>query len=123
MRTRPPKTKRTDTLLPDTTLLRSSFAARPNSPLGSGALLRLARIRAEILLELALHVPVLVGMRRLRPLAGYVRSEEHTSELQSLMRTSYAVFCLKKKKQLPLYSPIVIITNTTHRTLHKHKPH
>src|SRR3546814_1290876 len=73
MRTRPPKTKRTDTLLPDTTLLRSSFAARPNSPLGSGALLRLARIRAEILLELALHVPVLVGIRRLRPLAGYVR--------------------------------------------------
>src|SRR3546814_9644590 len=30
---------------------------------------------------------------------GYDRSEEHTSELQSLMRTSYAVFCLKKKKQ------------------------
>src|SRR3546814_2705215 len=32
------------------------------------------------------------------PLAGRVRSEEHTSELQSLMRISYAVFCLKKKK-------------------------
>src|SRR3546814_2330068 len=31
---------------------------------------------------------------------GFVRSEEHTSELQSLMRISYAVFCLKKKKQL-----------------------
>src|SRR3546814_1212475 len=50
-----------------------SFATRPNSPLGSGALLRLARIRAEILFELALHVPVLVGIRRLRPLAAYVR--------------------------------------------------
>src|SRR3546814_9477090 len=37
---------------------------------------------------------------------GHLRSEEHTSELQSLMRISYAVFCLKKKKekQLPLYT-------------------
>src|SRR3546814_3675489 len=38
--------------------------------------------------------PLLVRIRR-----GFVRSEEHTSELQSLMRISYAVFCLKKKKQ------------------------
>src|SRR3546814_3303144 len=36
---------------------------------------------------------------RLRPAAGYWRSEEHTSELQSLMLISYAVFCLKKKKK------------------------
>src|SRR3546814_3033758 len=36
---------------------------------------------------------------RIGPTAGIVRSEEHTSELQSLMRISYAVFCLKKKKQ------------------------
>src|SRR3546814_3407130 len=35
---------------------------------------------------------------RLHPVGAVVRSEEHTSELQSLMRTSYAVFCLKKKK-------------------------
>src|SRR3546814_1956173 len=33
----------------------------------------------------------------------FVRSEEHTSELQSLMRISYAVFCLKKKKSFPIY--------------------
>src|SRR3546814_2439655 len=39
--------------------------------------------------------------RRSRPRPG--RSEEHTSELQSLMRTSYAVFCLKKKKKTPTY--------------------
>src|SRR3546814_9050383 len=39
------------------------------------------------------------GRRRHHPLAMSRRSEEHTSELQSLMRTSYAVFCLKKKKQ------------------------
>src|SRR3546814_1901595 len=39
--------------------------------------------------------------RRIVSLEGMVRSEEHTSELQSLMRISYAVFCLKKKKQRP----------------------
>src|SRR3546814_9479350 len=40
--------------------------------------------------------------RREPPAAGALRSEEHTSELQSLMRISYAVFCLKKKKQITL---------------------
>src|SRR3546814_20976595 len=40
------------------------------------------------------------GRSRRRPYAGSTRSEEHTSELQSLMRTSYAVFCLNKKKTL-----------------------
>src|SRR3546814_4635835 len=35
--------------------------------------------------------------------ANHIRSEEHTSELQSLMRISYAVFCLKKKTQVPIY--------------------
>src|SRR3546814_10797527 len=43
------------------------------------------------------HFGRIVGKDRLR---GEVRSEEHTSELQSLMRNSYAVFCLKKKKQI-----------------------
>src|SRR3546814_3414997 len=45
-----------------------------------------------------------------------VRSEEHTSELQSLMRISYAVFCLKKKKNIntdPLHDHLVLITLTT----------
>src|SRR3546814_10577657 len=40
-----------------------------------------------------------IGSRAHARLVGTERSEEHTSELQSLMRTSYAVFCLKKKKQ------------------------
>src|SRR3546814_6976706 len=49
------------------------------------------------------------------------RSEEHTSELQSLMRISYAVFCLKKKKKLHIHKPIYIIPYTlpiihTHNT-------
>src|SRR3546814_6821871 len=47
--------------------------------------------------------PVLLKMAKVyrRPLVSfYMRSEEHTSELQSLMRISYAVFCLKKKKKI-----------------------
>src|SRR3546814_4007020 len=50
---------------------------------------------AELLADGHIHV---YGALRGRALAGVTRSEEHTSELQSLMRISYAVFCLKKKK-------------------------
>src|SRR3546814_2765057 len=46
-----------------------------------------------------LYADCLEQMKGQRPLIFYSRSEEHTSELQSLMRNSYAVFCLKKKKQ------------------------
>src|SRR3546814_5310187 len=53
-------------------------------------------------------------------LAGLIRSEEHTSELQSLMRNSYAVFCLKKKIQIIIYTTsqynnTPLFTNNTHR--------
>src|SRR3546814_11929353 len=79
---RPPRSTRTDTLFPYTTLFRScrrrgSFA----HGCGANALCRRAT-RSEI--------PVRT--------ASPPRSEEHTSELQSLMRISYAVFCLKKKR-------------------------
>src|SRR3546814_9500785 len=73
---RPPRSTRTDTLFPYTTLFRSSKAAR---------------IVAVICLVFISFTYVAGQMRG-------VRSEEHTSELQSLMRISYAVFCLKKKK-------------------------
>src|SRR3546814_1336364 len=56
-----------------------------------------------------LHLPV--GRRQRRP--GDLRSEEHTSELQSLMRISYAVFCLKKKKNTNKTLPL---TNSPLRT-------
>src|SRR3546814_2827541 len=64
--------------------------------------LRLGRQARFALLALALQQPLevvdLLARRRLaRAGVGLVRSEEHTSELQSLMRTSYAVFCLKKQ--------------------------
>src|SRR3546814_1620848 len=95
---RPPRPTRTDTLFPYTTLFRSRQHLR-----GAG----IAR-GVEGLFELAdLPATLREGRagRRLRhrrrdvPLGRVAaRSEEHTSELQSLMRISYAVFCLKKKK-------------------------
>src|SRR3546814_6713844 len=80
---RPPRSTRTDTLFPYTTLFRSRSGGHAVRT-GTGA-----RHQVE-----PRHRPV----RRHRPL-DECRSEEHTSELQSLMRISYAVFCLKKKKR------------------------
>src|SRR3546814_4033975 len=80
---RPPRSTRTDTLFPYTTLFRSSL--RP-------------AVQREVFDEAAVTAvarQIACDQRALRP----QRSEEHTSELQSLMRISYAVFCLKKKKQ------------------------
>src|SRR3546814_7893650 len=66
-----------------------------------GNVRRIARAVAVLRAEYARPIPV----ERLAALAGMSpsRSEEHTSELQSLMRISYAVFCLKKKKTNTLY--------------------
>src|SRR3546814_10336030 len=55
-----------------------------------------------------LGLPIVVGMARLH--GGDFRSEEHTSELQSLMRISYAVFCLKKKKHNVHNKPQITLT-------------
>src|SRR3546814_7815160 len=88
---RPPRSTRTDTLLPYTTLFRSD-----------GTDVYFARQQvAERLKEVSAQLPAGV-QPTLGPVATglgeiFMRSEEHTSELQSLMRTSYAVFCLKKK--------------------------
>src|SRR3546814_8493894 len=83
---RPPRSTRTDTLFPYTTLFRSwprAFAGRFQKSCSNIAGLRV-RVRC---------------VAGVNSLPGSPRSEEHTSELQSLMRISYAVFCLKKKKQ------------------------
>src|SRR3546814_1367729 len=118
MRRRPPRSTRTDTLLPDTTLFRSEaqqlrrvddrHEAGDHRHGQSGALAALDEIEicigvVEILRHHAVrarfdfaHIGVEVDLRIGRL---WVRSEEHTSELQSLMRISYAVFCLKKKKR------------------------
>src|SRR3546814_8883985 len=96
---RPPRSTRTDTLFPYTTLFRSAQARRP-------ADLFLPHVDHRLLGDhLLLHVggfapPPLHRTSAMGADAGHdLRSEEHTSELQSLMRISYAVFCLKKKKK------------------------
>src|SRR3546814_1372844 len=100
---RPPRSTRTDTLFPYTTLFRSiGFLPRRTGgapdPEAPAAGPRLQKVRQDDLAEQLEGLAVakeraFVGRHRLRH-----RSEEHTSELQSLMRISYAVFCLKKKK-------------------------
>src|SRR3546814_3754271 len=99
---RPPRSTRTDTLFPYTTLFRSDDAA---GVLG----------RAGVAGRLVQHQREPGGRVERRA----VRSEEHTSELQSLMRISYAVFCLKKKKRIRQnnnlqFSKQTIKNRTTH---------
>src|SRR3546814_8011739 len=92
MSRRPPRSTRTDTLFPSTTLVRSSEAARHVASFLSGEPGPNPRpdLPAFAALKLATEDLKAYYMEALR-------SEEHTSELQSLMRISYAVFCLKKK--------------------------
>src|SRR3546814_5548392 len=96
MRRRPPRSTRTDTLFPYTTLFRSLRAgaahAQPPAWFSSATT---PRRTAGALLE-CVSGPAIASACRGQGFG--VRSEEHTSELQSLMRISYAVFCLKKKK-------------------------
>src|SRR3546814_3331225 len=87
---RPPRSTRTDTLFPYTTLFRSLAA---EEQLGHA----LSAGRHGLWVRGAAGPQPLLRQHR-RADAALVRSEKHTSELQSLMRISYAVFCLKKKK-------------------------
>src|SRR3546814_3587064 len=92
---RPPRSTRTDTLFPYTTLFRSQ-RSRPGRP---------SPVSHQ--LDGTQHLLTLSRRVRLRTIGAAQagqwrkRSEEHTSELQSLMRISYAVFCLKKKNKIP----------------------
>src|SRR3546814_13528658 len=104
---RPPRSTRVDTLFPYTPLFRSGAGvARPCRrarflrhrirSLSAGLSHHMAAMVAPQAALLVLARALRAGRRRYRRL---VRSEEHTSELQSLMRISYAVFCLKKTTQ------------------------
>src|SRR3546814_9970280 len=138
MRRRPPRSTRTDTLFPYTTLFRSGRGLRQRFGLGGDRVLvvalhcftsrsdgvfdRLLLVGLDLLAQILqrlldrvnhlvgliargdqlVELLVVLGMRlgilhHLLDLVVRQRSEEHTSELQSLMRISYAVFCLKKK--------------------------
>src|SRR3546814_8718957 len=98
---RPPRSTRTDTLFPDTTLFRSVHATRDGVVVAfhDSVLDRVSDGRGAIAdLTWADLRSVRVGGAEVVPRL-VDRSEEHTSELQSLMRISYAVFCLKKKNK------------------------
>src|SRR3546814_4596761 len=104
---RPPISTRTDTLFPYTTLFRS-YARDRCRGLVRHRRPRAARQRGQSDDHRTVEGSDQIGRRMDQPrgdrgagrraAAGVARSEEHTSELQSLMRISYAVFCLKKKK-------------------------
>src|SRR3546814_4926255 len=97
---RPPRSTRTDTLFPYTTLFRS----RP----------RRHQRRFRTYHGAYRHMLAVHTREERRSCATPIRSEEHTSELQSLMRISYAVFCLKKKKKT---TPYTVILSTNHKQL------
>src|SRR3546814_4475611 len=103
----PPRSQRTDTLFPSATLFRSPDRGGPAPVVPEGRRRRLRQHALQVVHrpgaaprrsrlagrgDVGLAAPE--AHRRRRP--GGPRSEEHTSELQSLMRRSYAVFCLKK---------------------------
>src|SRR3546814_2818260 len=106
---RPPRSTRTDTLFPYTTLFRSTEGERQDCGRGVEALqTHPSSRRYAQRYNTAATDPLRVSRRQFfhprLPLSGQpdrrlcpIRSEEHTSDLQSLMRISYAVFCLKKK--------------------------
>src|SRR3546814_12010605 len=105
---RPPRSTRTDTLFPYTTLFRSHVRGgnlvrvrsfrRPHADRtpGHGGVPVRRRLASAAIRRL--DKGDLLGWAPAGPNGNPARSEEHTSELQSLMRISYAVFCLKKKK-------------------------
>src|SRR3546814_1365125 len=97
---RPPRSTRTDTLFPYTTLFRSPTLQSKES-------ITMAEVRA------APEEGMQANGADTAPAAGMIRSEEHTSELQSLMRISYAVFCLKKKKQIKQKLDHNMVTHTS----------
>src|SRR3546814_5096958 len=98
---RPPRSTRTDTLFPYTALFRSPMNNR-RLPAVSSVMMPLAYPRGSVqsggCKNFIVYFPIKIESPGMPHDMLRSRSEEHTSELQSLMRISYAVFCLKKKK-------------------------
>src|SRR3546814_6091795 len=117
---RPPRSTRTDTLFPYTTLFRSQFGVL------RGYLANAGKVRTQGA-EFDFSVR---PSERFRAYANGAytdakyesRLEEHTSELQSLMRISYAVFCLKKKNNKNQHENTNIYKKVTKHTIHPKQP-
>src|SRR3546814_4542011 len=108
---RPPRSTRTDTLFPYTTLFRSSKAGVTLPNVKTHLAVVLLILTAALAFMSGEQGPVLTGFivaaaAGVSSMRHALRSEEHTSELQSLMRISYAVFCLKKKNNTTHYRTI-----------------
>src|SRR3546814_2825257 len=106
---RPPRSTRTDTLFPDTTLFRSLLNSFNNK------LVNVGTCSCPTINQEGPHIASIHNARAQIHIGKFLvrlRSEEHTSELQSLMRISYAVFCLKKKTSC--YRNSIYRTNTQH---------
>src|SRR3546814_6541104 len=115
---RPPRSTRTDTLFLYTTLFRSPPHYRRSAETRDARCGPVHRLPAspgcfskerEGSARLLAHYRPLTGASCLLGHCAQRRSEEHTSELQSLMRISYAVFCLKKKKQIENNHSIIMM--------------
>src|SRR3546814_9272968 len=108
---RPPRSTRTDTLFPYTTLFRKALLTEADCHVDTvclGLQVDHRRVGADAQVDLGVALVEAAEPRR---------SEEHTSELQSLMRISYAVFCLKKQKDKHTElktSNIINLPNTNH---------
>src|SRR3546814_5349354 len=114
---RPPRSTRTDTLFPYTTLFRSSGTRGTSSPspfrTWASSTLPPCRRREPPSRRWSRSA----GRPPASSQARHRRSEEHTSELQSLMRISYAVFCLKKKTSTLFNLLFFVFTNFIYLTL------
>src|SRR3546814_8996632 len=114
MNRRPPRSTRTDPLLPYTTLFRSVARETGGAPHAAARLERDARTTTDERRRPVGECPCRdsSAAAHLPARTARCRSEEHTSELRSLMRISYAVFCLKKTNN--------VLTYTTRYTAPKH---
>src|SRR3546814_1410457 len=115
---RPPRATRTDPLFPYTTLFRSPEQGQPGAQAaapelldglapdrGQGGEQAVHGLSASVVSSLAASTSAASpSVASPSAVSCLPRSEEHTSELQSLMRISYAVFCLKKKKEKRIYT-------------------
>src|SRR3546814_10350440 len=120
---RPPRSTRTDTLFPYTTLFRSfGRLFHPDATFVNRFATYWRGVNQIVAVHTGIHASIYrdstltIDVPDVDPISDDARSEEHTSELQSLMRISYAVFCLKKKKTT--YHIQTTTTNITKHTQH-----